>query len=133
MTRAISIIVLSVVLLAACGDADDPGQEPVGIATLQVTALAGPVCPVEADPPSPDCAPQPVEMAVIVVTGPEGAEVDRDTTGSDGTVVLEVTAGELTIEPQPVEGLLGTAAAVAITVADGQVLRVTVDYDTGIR
>ena len=59
------------------------------------------------DPPSSDCAPQPVGMAIIVVSGPGGAEVARGTTGSDGTVVLEVAAG--------------------------QILRVTVDYDTGIR
>lgn len=133
MRRAISVIVVSIALFAACGDANDPEHDPTATATLKITALAGPVCPVQTDPPSPDCAPRPVDMAIIVVSGPDGAERARGTTGSDGTVVLEVAAGELTIVPQPVEGLLGTAAAVTVTVADGQTLQATVDYDTGIR
>lgn len=133
MSRAILTIVVSILLLSACGDANDLGHDPGATATLEITALAGPVCPVETDPPSPDCAPQPVDMAIIVVSGPGGAEHARGTTGSDGTVVLEVAAGNLTIVPQPVERLLGTAAAVTVTVAAGQTLRVTVGYDTGIR
>jgi hypothetical protein len=133
VSRAISVITASIVLLVACGDANDPGHEPAESATLEITALAGPVCPVESDPPLPDCAPRPVDNANIVVLGPGGAERARGTTGSDGTLLLEVARGELTIVPQPVEGLLGTAAAVTVTAAAGQTLRVTIDYDTGIR
>ena len=44
-----------------------------------------------------------------------------------------MTPGQITIVPQPVEGLLGTADAVTATVADGQTQHVTVAYDTGIR
>ena len=127
------MIVASIVLAAACGDAADPGHDAPATATVEITAVAGPVCPVETDPPSPGCAPQPVDGATIVVFGPDDAESVRGTTGSDGIVVLEVVPGELTIEPQPVEGLLGNASAVTVTVVEGQSRRVTVEYDTGIR
>ena len=123
---------MSVVVFAACGDSGGP-EDPAATATLQITAQAGPVCPVETDPPSPDCAPRPVDGAVIVVADPAGAERARGTTGSDGTVDIEVAAGDLTLVPQAVEGILGTADAVTVTVTDGQTLHVTVDYDTGIR
>jgi len=37
------------------------------------------------------------------------------------------------VVPQPVQGLLGTAPMIDVTLSTGQTLRVTVDYDTGIR
>ena len=101
--------------------------------TLAVTAEAGPVCPVEPATPDPACAPIPVDGAVIVVTDTDGVEVARGTTGSDGTVDIPVPPGRLLVVPQPVEGLLGTAPAVAVTVAPGETLTVLVSYDTGIR
>lgn len=125
--------VCSIVLFAGCGDSSGEEPDPSATATLLITALAGPTCPVETDPPSPDCAPRPVDGAVIVVADPDGTERARGSTGSDGTVTIEVAAGDLTLSPQPVEGLLGTADPVTVTVTDGQTLPVTVDYDTGIR
>lgn len=52
---------------------------------------------------------------------------------SRGVVGFEVAPGELTVLPQPVEGLLGTASTLSTTLTAGQTLRVTVDYDTAIR
>jgi hypothetical protein len=125
----ISVAVISVALLVSCGDTD----APAATASIEITARAGPTCPVETDPPSPDCAARPVQTAMIVVIDPQGHEVGRGATGSDGRVIIDVPPGELTVVPQPVEGLLGTAATQAMTVADGQTLQVTADYDTGIR
>jgi len=119
--------------LVACGGTGDTGEDAVATARLEITALAGPVCPVETDPPSPECAPQPVESATIVVTDADGDEVARGTTGSDGVVGFDVAPGELTVVPQPVEGLLGTASTISARLTADQTLRVTVDYDTGIR
>ena len=126
------ITVLMIVVVSACGSGG-AGETPVATVRLEITALAGPVCPVEADPPSPDCAPRAVEEALIVVTDSGGSEVAHGVTGPDGRVVLAVAPGALTIVPQPVDGLLGTAAAVEVTATDGQTVRVTADYDTGIR
>lgn len=124
---------VSALALAACGGTGDTGDGAVVTARLEITALAGPVCPVETDPPSLECAPQPVESATIVVTDATGDEVARGTTGSDGVVGFDVSPGELTVVPQPVEGLLGTASTISVTLTAGQTVLVTVDYDTGIR
>ena len=125
-------VVVAIAVVSACG-ADGVVEAPAATAVLEVIALAGPMCPVETDPPSPDCAPRPVEGAVIVVTDSGEAEVARGTTESDGKVILAVIPGPLIVVPQPVDGLLGTAPVVTVTVAGGQTLRVTADYDTGIR
>ena len=39
--------------------------------------LAGPTCPVQKDPPDPDCADRPVTGAVLVVFDSSGQEVTR--------------------------------------------------------
>jgi hypothetical protein len=127
------VIAVSALVLTACGGSGDTGDSAVATARLEITALAGPVCPVETDPPSPECAPRPVDSATIVVTDATGDEVVRGTTGPDGVVGFDVAPGELTVVPQPVEGLLGTASTISVTLTAGQTLRVTVDYDTGIR
>jgi hypothetical protein len=97
------------------------------------TAVAGPGCPVETVPPDPDCAPRPVVGAEIIVRDAAGSEVARATTGPDGSFFVEVAAGNYTVEPQQVEGLMGTAAALEVTVVDGLPAHVQLDYDTGIR
>jgi hypothetical protein len=106
---------------------------PSVTAMLEIVALAGPICPVETDPPSPECAPQPVDGASIVVTDSNGVEVGRGITGPDGTLTIPAPVGDLTVVPQPVPGLLGTAPPVFVTAIRGQTVGVVVDYDTGIR
>jgi len=133
MRRLRWVITVSALALVACGGTGDTGDGAVATARLEITALAGPVCPVETEPPSPECAPQPVESATIVVTDATGDEVARGRTGSDGVVGFDVSPGELTVVPQPVEGLLGTASTISVMLTAGQALHVTVDYDTGIR
>lgn len=124
---------MAAVALTSCGATDDPRDKDVATARLEITALAGPVCPVDTDPPSPECAPQPVDAATILVTDANGTELARGTTGSDGMVDIDVIPGELAVIPQPVEGLLGTAPMINVAITAGQTLQVTADYDTGIR
>jgi hypothetical protein len=133
MRRLRSVIAVSALTLAACSSTADTGDDALVTARLEITALAGPVCPVETDPPSPECAPRPVDSATIVITDAHGDEVARGTTGSNGVVGFDVAPGELTVVSQPIEGLLGTASMVSVTLTAGQTPQVTVDYDTGIR
>jgi hypothetical protein len=46
---------------------------------------------------------------------------------------VELPAGTYTLEPEPVEGLLGTPGAASATVIDGVGTPVELMYDTGIR
>jgi hypothetical protein len=113
----------------------DAWPSPVGTGRTGIrgVAVAGPVCPVETVPPDPGCAARPVVGAVIVVRDAAGSEAARATTGADGSFLVELSAGAYVVEPQPVEGLMGTAAALEVSVLEGLTAQVQLDYDTGIR
>lgn len=95
--------------------------------------LAGPTCPVQKDPPDPDCDDRPVEGAVLAVLSQTGAEVARATSNDNGYVEAVLEPGNYRFEPQPVEGLLGTAAPFELDLGPGDIIEVTILYDTGIR
>jgi len=102
--------------------------------TLHGIALAGPVCPVVTDPPDPTCDDRPVVGAQIVIRNEAEADVGRVSTGDDGRFSIELPAGRYELVPQPVEGLMGTAAAIEVVVIDGQDPdEIVISYDTGIR
>jgi hypothetical protein len=99
-------------------------------------ATAGPVCPVERNPPDPACATRPVAGAVLVVqNAATGSEVARVTTDQDGRFSLAVAPGAYRLVPQPVAGLMGGARPIDFRVEAGQALPspLEVSYDTGIR
>jgi hypothetical protein len=110
-----------------------PSPVGTGKTGIEGVALAGPVCPVETVPPDPACAPRPVGGAELVIRDRAGSEVVRAVTAADGTFFAELPAGEYVVEPQPVEGFMGTAGAVEVIVGDGAAVHVQLDYDTGIR
>jgi hypothetical protein len=128
--RGLLLVAVLLIAVVACTPA------PAG-STYQIggQALAGPTCPVEPASPLPgQCAPRPVSGAVLVITDATGHEVTRTTTGADGRWTASVPVGTDTISPQPVQGLLGTARPVTVTVAAGSVpTSIQINYDTGIR
>jgi hypothetical protein len=127
----------SVTVLSEAGQPvpDDAWPSPLGAGQTGIAglALAGPVCPVESVPPDPNCAPRPVAGATVVIRDATGSEVAQTVTDDDGSFFAVVPAGDYTVEPRPVEGLMGTAAAVEVSVKDGIATQVQLDYDTGIR
>lgn len=105
-----------------------------GVAILHGTVSAGPVCPVERNPPDPACADRPVAGAVLVVLDATGGEVARVTSGADGRFQVELGPGAYRLVPQPRQGLMGTAVPVAFQVEAGESpTPLAVSYDTGIR
>ena len=119
---------LIAMLLLACCQAPSAGQAVTGVVN------AGPVCPVVSDPPDPACEDRPVAGAEIVVRDASGETVARVRTAEDGTFSLSLAAGRYELVPQAVEGLMGTASAVEVTVQDGlPVEPIEISYDTGIR
>lgn len=127
------ILVLAAVtalLGAACSPAAAPAPPGTGLA---ITAAAGPVCPVEKIPPDPACAPRPVAGATVLVVDGGGNTVARVLTDERGTAVASLPAGNYVVRPQPVVGLMGTAAEQAVTIVDGALTPVLLAYDTGIR
>jgi hypothetical protein len=113
----------------------DAWPSPIGAGRTGIggTALAGPVCPVERNPPDPNCAARPVAGATIEIRDSGGSLIAQTVTAADGSFFVEVAPGEYQVMPQPAEGLLGTAGRQTVTVADGAATLVELDYDTGIR
>jgi hypothetical protein len=105
---------------------DDPIAVTVGL-------TAGPTCPVEQDPPDPNCADRPVVNAEVVLRDPRGAEVARGVSDGQGLVVFRVPGGSYYVDPAPVDGVMGQAAPVAFAAVGGSSAMLTLTYDTGIR
>jgi hypothetical protein len=130
----VSRLVLASLLLVVAGCA---GPATVGTPTpgtgIGGVVTAGPVCPVEKNPPDPACAPRPVDGAILSVRDAAGTEVARVTSAADGTYFAGVPGGIYVVMPQPVKGLLGTPGPQSVAVADGSAVRLDLSYDTGIR
>jgi hypothetical protein len=103
--------------------------------TIEVRVVAGPVCPVEQDPPDPGCEPRPVDGALILVQPADGRDivVGQATTDADGHAAIELAAGDYLVFGAEVEGLMGVPDVVPVTVAPGGTITVDLAYDTGIR
>jgi Carboxypeptidase regulatory-like domain len=146
MRRILASLPLSFLLgaaaaLAACNPAGGPASTGAGggggsEGTTLVTgrATAGPTCPVERNPPDPNCAERPVAGAVMVIEDSSGAEVQRATTNADGSFTVQLAPGSYRLVPQPVSGLMGGGQPVAFTIQAGTSPEpLQVSYDTGIR
>jgi hypothetical protein len=126
--RGILLLIASLGLaVASCGG---PAAVDSGI---RGQATAGPVCPVEKNPPDPSCAPRPVSGAVVVVRSSGGAEVLRVTTGADGTFQVAVPPGQYVVEGLPATGLMAAPGPQDVTVTAGAPATIVLRYDTGIR
>jgi hypothetical protein len=125
-----ALLALALLVIAGC---DVPA--PAANGTLDIVALAGPTCPVERDPPDPACAPRPVAGAPVVVSPADGREiaVAQGVTDGDGHLRLTVPPGDYVVTAGAVEGLMGTAQPVGVSVAAGGTTEVELAYDTGIR
>lgn len=98
------------------------------------TVTSGPTCPVETQPPDPDCAARPVGGAVLVFSNAAGTEVARVTSDADGRFSVELAPGAYRVTAQPVEGLMGTPEPMEVEVEAGQPMtELQLSYDTGIR
>jgi hypothetical protein len=110
-----------------------PGSPPAGKVRLDVSLISGPVCPVEQNPPDPNCAPRPVAGATIVVRDASGAQVAQLTSDATGHATVDLTPGSYVVEAKPYGGLMGTPEPVTVQLTDAASGKVTLSYDTGIR
>jgi len=114
-------------VLAGCGDpaTDSPQGQ------LVVTVQAGPTCPVEqvGNP----CDPWRPPRVTLIVERASGERV-ASLVARNGRGALEgLDAGRYRLIPQRVSGLLGTPAPVGFSITAGDVTRLLLNYDTGIR
>ena len=95
-------------------------------------AEAGPVCPVETNPPDPACAPRPVVGAIVVAVAESGDQVET-TTGPDGRFSFGLAAGRYEIIAEPTAGFMGTPEPIEVDVGSVPIDVGVLMYDTGIR
>lgn len=118
-------------------EGDEPLDAPpvggAGPAGVVLRLVAGPTCPVETNPPDPNCAARPVANAEVVIRNGAGVEQTRAVSDADGVITLELPPGAYSIEPQAAEGLMGTPEQVALAVLGGDQSELSLLYDTGIR
>ena len=107
-------------------------REPEAGITVSGLAEAGPVCPVETNPPDPACAPRPVVGAVVVAVGESGDRFEA-TTGPDGRFSFDLPAGRYEIIAEPANGLMGTPEPIEVVVVAEPIDVGVLMYDTGIR
>jgi hypothetical protein len=124
----IAALLAAALFVAAC---NRPAASPIPTTGVAGTVYASPTCPVERPGESP-CI-RTVAGAVIVALDSGGKEAARGTSDATGAYFLPLSPGTYTIKPQPVEGLMGTAAEQSVTVTAGVPIRLDLDYDTGIR
>ena len=117
---------LTVLSVTACGGAPESGVVVSGM------ALAGPVCPVETNPPDPACAPRPVVGAIVLAVSDSGESVES-TTGPDGQFSFVLPPGLYEIIAQSAAGLMGTPPPFQVEVLTLPVDLGVLMYDTGIR
>jgi hypothetical protein len=133
----VCVLLALALVLAACavgaGTASTTTTLPGPVGEVAGRVLAGPVCPVETDPSDPACADRPMRGAVIVVTLLDGSPVASVTSDAAGHFSLSLPPATYRFTPQPVEGLLGTAAPVDVVIGVGATTDLVVMYDTGIR
>lgn len=126
MRTAILVIPMTI-LMVGCG------RPPQPLGTITGVVVAGPVCPVESDPPDPNCAPRPVVGAQIVLEPVSGRRLTA-VSDATGTFVVEFfELGSYQIVPQTVEGLMGVAPPFEVVIQAGANDIGLIVYDTGIR
>lgn len=121
------------IVLSACLPVPGPTAGRTGV--IQIEVVAGPVCPVEREPPDPDCDPRPVEGARVFLQPADGRDilVGEAMTDAEGNATIRVQPGDYLVVGSDVEGLMGQPDPMAVTVAAAETVTVTLSYDTGIR
>jgi len=145
LARTVGIGVLLSLAVACAAPGSSGGTTPPtpggpsvagGPSSITGTVTAGPVCPVERNPPASGCAPRVVAGATIVVSDSSGTRIASATTAPDGSYLVPVgRTGSFTVSGEPVTGLMGLPKPVSVTLssAAGMVARADLEYDTGIR
>jgi hypothetical protein len=110
-----------------------PGNGTADPLTLRVSLTAGPVCPVERNPPDPACAPRPVVNVEIAVFDASGNQVASAVSDEAGVAAAQLPAGAYYVVAPPVQGLMGKAQPLAFAGVGGDTVSLVFSYDTGIR
>ncbi len=130
--RVVAVILIILSAVACTAPVPSVSAE---VGTLEVTVLAGPVCPVETQEPDPACDPRPVAGAQLFVSPGDGTDivVAEATSDENGFARFELPAGTYIVTGSEVSGFFGTPEPATADVLRGERTSLTLSYDTGIR
>lgn len=112
-----------------------PGPKPAPQDTsgIRGTVTIGPTCPVQKDPPDPNCTDRPYQTTLVIastIVGRNGGVLVQ--TDAQGRFEHSLPAGTYTIRSTG-NGAPPTLQPMTVTVKDGAWTTVTVQFDSGIR
>jgi hypothetical protein len=128
MKSALALIAGSVAFLAAA--------PAVGAGSgIRGRVVASPTCPVERNPPDPQCAPRGLAAVVRIYRLSDDHTVARLHTDDEGHFRLRLRRGHYGVKARPAAGgsLPRCPSGVKANVRRGHYTGVTIDCDTGIR
>jgi len=141
-TRAVLAVVLAALVLGvtivhAEYDGSDPAATDVqpDVAMLNGQVVVGPACPgpTRVTQP-PQCQDQPYAATLSIQTPDGTQEVTQVTTDPQGQFSVQLDPGTFHIVPlTPSGSILPRGIPQDVTLAPGETLNITVQYDSGIR
>ena len=118
------LVLVAVLLLAGCAT---PSHATSGI---EGTAMVGPTCPVQHDPPDPQCADRAYTGDLELVR--DGSMVQRFTVAANGAFHIDAAPGTYTLR-SPEDQMLPRCDAGPVTVKANAYAHLDVACDSGIR
>ncbi len=125
---------LVVLLLTACTIAVPPTATSVPPGSgIRGKVLLGPTCPVERNPPDPNCADRPYQTTVIVIRAEDPTHIFLVTkSDASGIFAVSLPPGQYTLGAGEAK-LLPRCDHPLVTVTQNMVASATIHCDTGIR
>lgn len=130
----LTVLMVSCILQALDNDIDDSDMT----GTLKGKISIGPLCPVESDPPLPECLPTEETYktwAIAVWSQNHNIKFKDIKPNLDGTYTIELPANDYTIDFEKKQNFAvgGSNLPVQVTIEPNVVLEIDIDIDTGIR
>lgn len=123
------LLLLFVLILAACGRGNDPYETLTS--GIEVQVFVGPMCPVVQE--GVECPDQPYQ-ATLTVLNTNRKEVLHFETDEDGRYIVNLAPGDYILRPEsPQDMPLPYASEQNFTVLPDEITQLIVVYDSGIR
>lgn len=128
-------ILVVVLLIMSAGSCDQKDYQIMEQGLLTGAVTIGPLCPVESDPPDPNC--QITEETykdypIAVYTSDKKSKLGQIQPNVDGSYSLELPIGSYLVDLEK-QHLFGTTLPVNVKIGENETSILNIDIDTGIR
>lgn len=127
------LLVCSFVIILACRNENQPTMD---YGYLAGRIGIGPICPVETNPPDPNCQPTEETYAawpITVWTYDKHTKVASIIPQSDGAYVVDLAPGAYVVALDRSSGVGGSNLPQTVSITKGETTSLDIEIDTGIR